>query len=385
MSTELMLAPGEYEGRDGEILRSSDIVSVAPSALESMTRAEIDVQITTAKKFPRNIKRFLSETQTLATLNTDVASSCIYALPRGRDAQNKPKFIEGPSVRFAEIALSCWGNSRVASRVIDIGKDEVTAMAVGLDLERNVGCSIEAKRSILDRNGRRYKADMILVTGQAAQSIAFRNAVWKIVPGAFINPIYHQCRMLAAGEGMSVEQRRDNVLKWLKLISVSPDELFAFLQVSSIEDLTIEHMAVIAGIKSAIREGETTVDQVFRSEKAHSHTATLGLAAPSKQDALAAALKTAAEAKAKAAEQLGAVPEHPVVAAALVEPERPTLDECKAAMADSTPPWQEGARKVERPGPPVDTRTFAPATDRKPRSQAKRSDMFPPDEPGSNG
>ena len=62
---------------------------------DARQRAELENQITTAKAYPRSITHFLREAMGMVTLNEEVASSCIYALPRG----GKP--IEGPSVRLA--------------------------------------------------------------------------------------------------------------------------------------------------------------------------------------------------------------------------------------------------------------------------------------------
>src|SRR5471032_1019018 len=81
--------------------------------VSAITKAELDGQITTARAFPRSVKRFINRCTDLATLNEDVAESCMYALPRGG------KTIEGPSARFAEILQSSWGNCRAGARVID--------------------------------------------------------------------------------------------------------------------------------------------------------------------------------------------------------------------------------------------------------------------------
>lgn len=77
-----------------------------------INRSEIDMQIATAHKFPRSIKRFRQEALAMVTLNEQIAESCIYALPRGN------KTIEGPSARFAEVVASAWGNCRAGARVV---------------------------------------------------------------------------------------------------------------------------------------------------------------------------------------------------------------------------------------------------------------------------
>ena len=148
------------------------------AVMSPATRAEVDIQVATAKRFPRSIKAFNRQAMEMATFNEDVAAGCIYALPRG----GKP--IEGPSVRLAEIVLAAWGNVRADARVIDVGAKEITAEGMCWDLEKNIAIRVQVKRRITDKNGSRYNDDMIVVTGNAACSIALRNAVFKVIPMA---------------------------------------------------------------------------------------------------------------------------------------------------------------------------------------------------------
>src|SRR5689334_11587126 len=85
---------------------------VEPSAMEAIQRAEIDVQIATAKRYPRQLSLVKSHMMSFATLDQETAEACFYNLPRGG------KNIQGPSVRLAEIAVSCYGNLRAGSRIL---------------------------------------------------------------------------------------------------------------------------------------------------------------------------------------------------------------------------------------------------------------------------
>ncbi len=265
----------EYEGPGGEILQASEVTM---DALGSLTRAEIDSQIATARRYPRSIKKFMDDARSLACLNPEVAASCIYALPRAGKA------IEGPSVRLAEIVAHTFGNLRVSARITQETDRYLVAQATAVDLEKNNGVQIEVRRGICDRNGRKYKDDMVNVTANAALSIAYRNAIWKCVPAAFVSPIYREARKLAAGGGKSIEERRKNVQDWIASLGVKSAELFSFLVVKGWEDIGLEHMAILAGIMTSIRDGETTVEEVFRPRSEHA------LPAPSRTDRLAAEL-----------------------------------------------------------------------------------------------
>ena len=109
----------EYDPRDEETPVLSgpaptdepDNPLVPVSLVATLTRAEIDQQITTAHHHPRSPARARDRMIGLATLDEQMAAECIYSVPRGG------KQIRGPSIRFAEIVLSSWGNVRCAARV----------------------------------------------------------------------------------------------------------------------------------------------------------------------------------------------------------------------------------------------------------------------------
>ena len=82
--------------------------------VDAVERANVDSQVATAKRYPRDIRRSIDNSVVMATMNQDTARSCSYALPRG----GKP--ITGPSVHLAKIIVSNWGNIRTEAKVIQI-------------------------------------------------------------------------------------------------------------------------------------------------------------------------------------------------------------------------------------------------------------------------
>src|SRR3990167_5162923 len=131
-------------------------------ALESIVHAETDIQVSTAKRYPRSIDRSLKLAEAMATLDEETAESCMYALPRGG------KTIEGPSVRLAEIMATTWGNLRVVGRVTAQSDTFLTAYGMAWDLESNLAEAVEVRRRITDKHGAKFNEDMISVTAQAA-------------------------------------------------------------------------------------------------------------------------------------------------------------------------------------------------------------------------
>ena len=235
-------------------------MTIEGSTAALISKSEIDMQVATAHKYPRSIKNFRNEALQMVTLNESVAESCIYALPRSG------KTIEGPSARFAEVVASAWGNCRAGARVVSDSGEFITAQGVFHDLERNVAITYEVQRRITDKNGRRFNADMIGVTGNAASSIALRNAILKGVPKAFWDDMYQAARQTVMGDFKTLANRRADALKAFISLGISHEQVFARLGVAGIEDIGLEHLVVLRGMITAIKDGDTTPEQAFAME-----------------------------------------------------------------------------------------------------------------------
>jgi hypothetical protein len=234
-------------------------MAVEQGMVSVLNRSEIEQQIATARRFPRSVKRFRDEALQMVTLSESVAEQCIYALPRDG------KTIEGPSARFAEVIASAWGNCRAGARVVDDSGEFVTAQGVFHDLERNVAITYEVQRRITGKNGRRYSADMIGVTANAACSIALRNAILKGVPKAFWEEMYGAARQVIMGDIKTLVNRRSAAVAAFQKFGVTPEQIVTKLGVGGIEDITLEHLVTLKGLLTAIRDGDTTPEDSFGS------------------------------------------------------------------------------------------------------------------------
>lgn len=239
------------------IERELPIQSIDTSMASLITRSEIDVQIATAHKYPRSIKTFHNTALELATLNEQTAQECIYALPRDG------KTIEGPSARFGEIAIYSWMNCRAGARVVDESGEFVTAQGVFMDLQQNTGIAYEVQRRIVNKSGKRFSADMIGVTSNAACSIALRNAAFKGIPKAIWWPIYQAARRVVMGDFKTLANRREDAIKQFIAYGVSVEMICGVLGLKGKEDIGLEQLVILKGILTAIQEGDTTVEQAF--------------------------------------------------------------------------------------------------------------------------
>jgi len=242
--------------------REIPVQTVDTNMASLITRQELDVQIATAQKYPRSIKTFQASSLELATLNEQTAQQCIYALPRDG------KTIEGPSARFGEIMIYAWRNCRAGARIVDESGEFVTAQGVFMDLQQNTGIAYEVQRRIVDKNGRRYKPDMIGVTANAAASIALRNAALKGIPKALWEPVYQAARRVVMGDFKTLANRREEAIKLFIAYGVTPEMMCGVLGVKGKEDIGLEQLVVLKGILTAIQEGDTTVEQAFSADAA---------------------------------------------------------------------------------------------------------------------
>jgi len=237
-----------------------EITQTNAGELLQREKASYDIQIATAKMYPRDLRRAVDNAIATVTMTKEAAESCGYALPRG----GKP--ITGPSVHLARILAQTWGNLRVESRVTDITHNQVVSQSVAFDLETNVAVKVEVRRSISGRNGR-FSEDMITVTGNAANAISFRNAIYNVVPKAVVDKVYQASRDFITGD-LSDETKliksRDNAIRYFKEnYKATEAEICGAVGVASINAIKQNEIVLMGGIKQALVDGDSTPEEVF--------------------------------------------------------------------------------------------------------------------------
>lgn len=247
---------------------TTELELVAPSTIESLERASVDMQITTAKRYPRSLTKFKSDVLSAVTLDAEVAESCIYYRPVGKKkneqtGQWEESYAEGPSIRMAEIVAASYGNIRAGSRTLERSERFVKAQGVCHDLEKNVYAAVEVVEATVKKDGTPYDERLRVVIEKAALAKAYRDAVFKVVPRAFLKSSLEEAKRVAAGEGASLEQRRQKVLQWLQQIRMPEARVFAALGVKGWSDIGVEQLTVITGLKTAIKDGEISTEEAF--------------------------------------------------------------------------------------------------------------------------
>jgi len=244
----------------------SELEVVPPSHSDSIERASIDVQVATARKYGRSLSRVKQEMLSFATLDEETAQSCFFTLPRGG------KTIQGPSVRLAEIAVACYEHLRVQARIVTTvttgESPHVIVQAQAYDALKNSAISIEKRRRIVKKKSKEtIDDDAITLATNSCTAIAFRDAVFKIVPKALITPVYEEAKRVAIGDVKSLGVRRTKVVERLKAMGATEPNILHAVGARKVEDITLEHLETLIGLGTSLKDGATTIEEAFPGPK----------------------------------------------------------------------------------------------------------------------
>lgn len=246
---------------------SDSLEVLMPSALEAMERAHIDVQISTAHRFPRSLEIFKKRAISMATLDEETAESCIYTRPVGKEKNERgqwvEKFAEGSSIRLAEIVAASYGNIRVAARIVEQTERYVKCEGVAHDLETNYAGKAEVIEPTVKQDGTPYSERQRALMAKVCIAKAYRDAVFKVVPKALCKTAFDAAKAICAGTGKTIEERQKRVRAWLTSIKISDERVFAALGVNGWSEIGEEKLLTLTGLKTSISDGDTKVDEAF--------------------------------------------------------------------------------------------------------------------------
>lgn len=230
--------------------------------VDAVERANVDSQVATAKQYPRDLARSVNNSIAMATMDYETAQSCGYALPRG----GKP--ITGPSVHLAKLLVSNWGNMRAEAKVVQITDKQVISRGTCWDLENNVATAFEVRRSIVGKGGKRFTDDMITVTGNAANAIAYRNAVFSVIPKAITDKVYQAAQHFITGDLSDEEKlvaRRKKCIDFFKdEYGITEQEVVMLCGKQTVNQIKTDQIALLLGITQSLTDGDTTVDELMK-------------------------------------------------------------------------------------------------------------------------
>lgn len=234
-----------------------------------IARAELDVQISTAKAYPRDPKQALENAIFLATMDEATAQSCFYCLPR-KDKNGDKKEIRGGSIRLAEIMATSWGNLHAATRIVENDGQHITSEACAWDLQANVKITVQNKISIRFGKGKdQYtaNADMQTVLSNASSAKALRNAIFKVIPKALVDRVYEKAMAFSIGDQKTLSSKILEVTEKLSKMGLSRVDMLQYYGHETLSEFTADECRSLIGLGTAIKEGYIKPDEVFKTEE----------------------------------------------------------------------------------------------------------------------
>ncbi len=259
------------------------------SAVVARVTAEIQARSIVALKRPRDVMQFRSRLLEAAK-RPSFAECAEYAKPIGskRNEQTgewEKKYARGPSIRFVEEALRCFGNNSSDVMVTEDDADSRTIRVTSSDLENNVTfasditVSKQVERSKLKEGQKALgtrtntygdKVYIIeatedeLATKQAANaSKAIRTNGARLLPGDIVEEAIRLCKKTLADDTAKDPTRAlKNLVDAFGAIGVKPEHLAEFLG-HAVAECTAEEMGDLRDIGMGIKEGHTTWREVM--------------------------------------------------------------------------------------------------------------------------
>lgn len=237
------------------------IESTGFEVMEAQERASIDSQVATAKAYPRDLRRVKDNSVAIVCMDKATAESCRYAKPVGG------RKITGASVHLARIVCQQYGNIRVQQRIKQITHNTIIAEAVAFDMETNYAVCVESRRSILDRNGVRFRESTIETNAMAIMAIAERNAILKVIPKAIITAVYDEAFQFANGDlsdNAKLITAREKSFEFFKTTYGAEEvDVLKSLGVKVKEAVNAEHIADLRGYMQVLKDKEITPEELF--------------------------------------------------------------------------------------------------------------------------
>lgn len=250
---------------------SEEIVQVLEGTgvevFEAQERASIDSQVATAKRYPRDLRRCKDNSVALVTMDKATAESCRYAKPVAG------KSISGPSVHLARIIVQQYGNIRVQQRIKMIDAKTIVAEAIAFDMETNYAVSVEARRSIIGKNGQRYPDSLIETNAMAILAIAERNAILKVIPKGIIDIVYNEAFNFANGDlsdNAKMLAARKKAFEFFDVTYGAKEaDVLKALGLRDVNQVKAEQIADMRGIIQSLKDGDMTANELFGWKEKH--------------------------------------------------------------------------------------------------------------------
>jgi hypothetical protein len=130
---------------------------------------------------------------------------------------------------------------------------------------------VEARRSIIDRNGNRYSDSVIETNAMAILAVAERNAILKVVPKSITDRVYDEAFKFAVGDlsdSAKLLRERDRILKIFKNeYGIEEMAVVSCIGLKTKTAIRAEHIADLQGYLQALKDKELTPEDIINKGK----------------------------------------------------------------------------------------------------------------------
>jgi hypothetical protein len=223
---------------------------------------EVQAAMVIAKKFPRDQQQAVQRILT-ACSRFSLAEESEYSFPRGGEE------VTGPSIRLAEVVAQNWGNLDYGIIELDNSKGRSEMMAYAWDLETNTRVTktfTVAHWRDTKQGGYALKdsRDIYEVTANfGARRV--RACIIGVIPKDVFDLAVEQCRktVAAAKTDVPLAARIQAIsLKFMNDYNLKQEQLEKYLGLS-VKSWTTAHLNKLTKLYASLRDGMTTIDNVF--------------------------------------------------------------------------------------------------------------------------
>lgn len=233
------------------------IVSAPPQTL-----LRLDQLGSMSRESRRDIGDCFEEAKAMVHLDKEAAKSCSYSLPRGG------KQITGPSVRLAEIMQAAWGNITVSVDNFTLEKDDSGRTSIkvwgwAVDTQKNNAVQSFESATVFQKKGKGIDDDAISNAIDRAKALLYRDLIFKVIPKAYTNVVYNEAMTVALGSD-KLRERIDKIIeRFYESYGVDEKTLLTYLNKPNRSTMDAEDVQHLMGIGTAIKDGHTTIAEVF--------------------------------------------------------------------------------------------------------------------------
>lgn len=235
---------------------------------EAIIRIENETLMQVAIQRPRDEQKVLDGALKELELVPEEAASAYYSVPF-KTPDGQTQLVEGPSIKAAMALARRWGNCSAAARMLSEDATGINVEGVFIDFESSfrVLRPHRVSRFLKRRSGQivELSPDRLQMATQAGCSKALRNAILAGLPAYLVNSFFKKAKTIVAGgklEDRATQAEADKAIRAFAPYNVTAEQIEKNLELPRTQ-WTRESIATLRGLYTALKDGQTTVEEAF--------------------------------------------------------------------------------------------------------------------------